>query len=148
MQALRDLIGRLGKVEREIYKVIASAIKADEAIILDMNATDQLFEKGINRDGVALSSFAPYRPVTIQIKGFKGQPTNRVTLQDTGDFHTSFFISYTADGFEIKASDWKTPKLLAGYGDEILGLSDQNFQDIAENYIKPEIQKYFKDLTL
>lgn len=58
-----------------------------------MNAEEQLFEQGINRLGVDIMDYAPYSPLTIAIKEEKGQPTNRVTLRDTGDFEASFFGS-------------------------------------------------------
>ena len=146
MKRLAYLIQRLKSLESEIFDAARKTLEENKEIILDMNSEDQLFEKGINREGVEIASFAPYSPVTIQIKREKGQPTNRVTLRDEGDFHYSFFIEFTDDGFEIKASDWKARNLVANYGETILGLTNENFRDLAVNYVAPEILKILKTI--
>jgi hypothetical protein len=129
-----------------MFRVIREVLQDNKEIVLEMNSEEQLFEKGIDRFGVKISSFAPYSPATLQIKRLKGQPTNRVTLRDEGDFHFSFFIEFTSDGFEIKASDWKAANLVSGYGESILGLTDENFRDLAQNYVAPEILKLIKNI--
>lgn len=146
MERLQILIDKLKRFEEEIFSAIEKALRENEAIIVEMNSEDQLYEKGINREGVSIASFAPYSPITIQIKREKGQPTNRVTLRDEGDFHYSFFIEFREDSFKIVADDWKTKQLIAGYGETILGLTDENFKDLALNYVAPEIIKLLKEL--
>ena len=146
MRKLDDLISRLKNFEDEIAKVIEEVVRENDNIILDMNAEDQLFEKGITRKGVEIASFAPYAPLTIEIKKLKGQPTSRVTLRDEGDFHMSFYIEYQADGFQIKADDWKTEDLMFRYGDEILGLTDDNFSEFANDYVRPALAELLKKL--
>lgn len=146
MKKLDDLISRLKNFEDEIIKVIEEVVRENDNIILDMNAEDQLFQKGITRKGVEIASFAPYAPLTIEIKKLKGQPTSRVTLRDEGDFHRSFYIEYQADGFQIKASDWKTEDLMFRYGEEILGLTDDNFHEFAVDYVKPALTELLTKL--
>ena len=143
MRKLDELISRLKSFQNEMTKVIEEVVRKYEYIILDMNATDQLYGKGITRKGVEIASFAPYANLTIEIKKLKGQPTSRVTLKDEGDFHSSFFIEYQADGFQIKADDWKTSDLMKRYGDEILGLTDDNFAKFANDYVKPALAELF-----
>lgn len=146
MRKLDELISRLKNFEDEIIKVIEEVVRENDNIILDMNAEDQLFQKGITRKGVEIASFAPYAPLTIEIKKLKGQPTSRVTLRDEGDFHRSFYIEYQADGFQIKASDWKTGDLMFRYGEEILGLTDDNFHEFAVDYVKPALTELLTKL--
>ncbi len=146
MRKLDELISRLKNFEDEIIKVIEEVVRENDNIILDMNAEDQLFQKGITRKGVEIASFAPYAPLTIEIKKLKGQPTSRVTLRDEGDFHRSFYIEYQADGFQIKASDWKTEDLMFRYGEEILGLTDDNFHEFAVDYVKPALTELLTKL--
>lgn len=146
MKRLKDLIYKLKSFEREIKDAIERTLKDNEYIILEMNTEDQLYERGIDRFGRQIAEYAPYSPITIEIKKLKGQPTGRVTLRDEGDFHASFYIEYTSDGFEIKASDWKTDMLVKGYGEGILGLADDNFKDLAQNYIAPAIIQTFRKL--
>jgi len=148
MEKLVALIEKLKAIDQNIILTIEKVIQENEALILDMNTQDQLFDKGINREGVSINSFAPYAPLTIQIKSMKGQPTSRVTLRDEGDFHHSFYIEYHDGGFEIRASDWKTEMLMANYGDTIIGLSDQNFKELAENYVYPALTNLFTKIVL
>ena len=98
-----------------------------------------MFEQGINRLGVEISDYAPYSPVTIAIKEAKGQPTNRVTLRDEGDFESSFYLEVGDKHFEIKASDFKTEDLIKKYGRQILGLTDENISILIWKYIFPDL---------
>lgn len=118
----------------------------DEHIICDMNAEQQLYEEGINRLGVKISDYAPYSPLTIEIKTHKGQPTDRVTLRDTGEFHGSFYVEATNTTFEIKAADWKTEKLLKKYGKGILGLTEGSLAELVWQYIYPELINKAKEI--
>ena len=61
-------------------------LKATENKILSWNADAQLYEQGVNALGVSIDSYKPYTDLTIEIKKEKGQPYDRVTLRDTGDF--------------------------------------------------------------
>ena len=63
-------------------RLIQSIILENEYVITDMNSEDQLYEQGVNRLGVNIMDYAPYSPLTIEIKKEKGQPYNRVTLRD------------------------------------------------------------------
>ena len=146
MKRLSDLIQRLKSLETEMFEAIRFTLEANKETILDMNSEIQLFEKGVNRYDVKIASFAPYSDATVFIKRAKGQPTNRVTLRDEGDFHFSFFIEFSADGFQIKAADWKANNLVAHYGESILGLTDENFRDLAINYVAPELIKILKKI--
>lgn len=124
---------------------VSRIVKDNESFICDMNAEQQLYEQGVNRLGVKLSDFAPYSPYTIEIKKMKGQPTDRVTLRDTGDFHESFYIEVGNDRFEIRASDWKAEKLMKKYGRGILGLTQENLAELIWQYIYPELLKTAKE---
>lgn len=125
---------------------IQNIILDNEAFICDMNAEEQLYEKGINRLGVSLSDYAPYSPVTIEFKREKGQPFDRVTLRDEGEFESSFFIEADREQFEIKASDWKTEELIKKYGSQILGLTDENKAEVIHEYIHPELLAIAKNI--
>lgn len=70
-----------------------------------------------------------YTPRTKRIKRGKGQPYDRVTLKDTGDFHASIY-SYV-DGrndIVIDAKDSKKEKLVTKYTAEIFGLKPNNME--------------------
>ena len=109
------------------------------AFIIDANAEEQLFEQGINRLGVDIMDYRPYTPLTIAIKKEKGQPTNRVTLRDEGDFHSSFYLEVGDTQFEIKAADFKTEDFIKKYGRQILGLTNENIAELIWQYVYPDL---------
>lgn len=143
MKLITDLKNRVEKFELGLSsgQFIQDIIFENEAYIIDMNATEQLFEQGVNNLGVSIDDYAPYSPYTIEIKKQKGQPTNRVTLHDEGDFTGSFFIQVGTGLFEIKAADFKTQDLIKKYGRQILGLTDENIKELINKYILPDILK-------
>lgn len=126
-------------------RLIQSIILENEYIITDMNSEDQLYEQGINRLGVNIMDYAPYSPLTIEIKKEKGQPYNRVTLRDEGDFEQSFSVEADTQQFTIKASDWKTEDLIQRYGRQILGLTEENKIILIWEYIYPELKAKTKE---
>lgn len=148
MKVITDLRKRVADFNEALTsgRLIQNIIWENEAYIVDMNAEEQLFEQGINRLGVKISDYAPYSPVTIEIKEAKGQPTNRVTLRDEGDFESSFFLEVGDKQFEIKASDFKTEDLIKKYGRQILGLTDENIAALIWQYIFPDLMKKAKNV--
>lgn len=141
MKQITDLRNRVANFNEALTsgRLIQNIIWDNEAYIVDLNAEEQLYEQGINRLGVEIANYAPYSPVTIAIKEAKGQPTNRVTLRDEGDFESSFFLEVGDKQFEIKASDFKTEDLIRKYGRQILGLTDENIAILIWQYIYPDL---------
>lgn len=116
------------------------------AFIIECNAQKQLYEQGINNLGVSIADYMPYAPLTISIKEAKGQPTDRVTLRDEGDFEDSFYLEVNNTQFEIKASDFKTEDLIKKYGRQILGLTTENISELIWYYIYPDLQAQTKKI--
>jgi len=71
----------------------------------------RLFDKGTYADGTKIETFAAksgvYSPVTQNIKAEKGQPTNRVTLFDSGELYESFDMKATKDTLFVNYNDKK-----------------------------------------
>ena len=132
-------IDSLERFKQDIPLIISETIKNNEEIVLEYVSEDQLYERGVDGKENFIADSEPYSPITISIKREKGQPTSRVTLRDSGDFHESFFIEYTAEGFEIRASDYKFGDLVSQYGEAIMALTDENLQDLLRNYILPDL---------
>ena len=126
-------------------RLIQSIILENEYVITDMNSEDQLYEQGVNRLGVNIMDYAPYSPLTIEIKKEKGQPYNRVTLRDEGDFEQSFYVEADRQQFTIKAADWKTEDLIQRYGRQILGLTEENKIILIWAYIYHELKAKTKE---
>ena len=137
-----DLINSLEALDvKEVWK---QALQDNEEFIVELNSEDQLFEKGINSQGVSIADYKPYTPFSVKIKKEKGQPTGRVTLRDEGDFHLSFYLAISDDEMEIKASDEKVGSLSRKYGESILGLTESNLNEVVEVYVRPAVEQAFK----
>lgn len=145
--ALKDRV-RAFNERLESGALVRKVIEDNDAEICDMNAQEQLYEQGINRLGVDISDYAPYSPITIDIKKLKGQPTNRVTLRDEGDFHRSFYVVATDTSFEVKAKDAKAEHLLSKYGQQILGLTRENLMTLVHEYIYPNLLRDARTMLL
>jgi hypothetical protein len=110
-------------------------------LVIELNTESQLFDKGEDSTGRTLESIGgSYSPFTVKVKQAKGQPTNRVTLFDTGDFYASFVVKPYRGGFEIDANPQKDDtNLFDEWGEEIVGLNEENLQIIIN---------FFKDAVL
>ena len=94
----------------------------------------QLFQHGIDSEGVSLGDYAPF---TIEEKKKKGLPFDRITLYDEGDFYASFEVKQTKDGFYIVAESIvdSGEDLTEQFGNEILGLTDESIEKLGEKVI-------------
>lgn len=124
-------------IDNEYMRDIISDVDAS-TFIMDTNANKQLFEEGINALGVPISSYAPYRPYTIRVKKEKGQPTDRVTLRDTGAFERDFRVVVGQTEFVVTSDDWKTEDLMAKYG-KIFGLTPSNMGRLSQEIVLPDL---------
>jgi len=145
MKVIKNKIRALKKFQDNTDQIVLDSVRLHETEIVDFNTQDQLYDKGMTGEGKRVKP--RYKPFTVKIKKAKGQPTTRVTLRDTGDFHDSFSIEYQNGQFEIVADDIKTAKLVAKYGPQIFGLNDNSMQKTID-LIRPEMEHAFKKLIL
>lgn len=111
--------------------------------VLDLNR-DQL-DQGIRSDG---SQIGPdYKAITVKYKQSKGQPYDRVTLKDQGDFYDGLRVFGSYGRMDIYGTDWKTQSLEYKYNDgptsTILGLTE-NSLNFLRAMIRPELQSFTK----
>lgn len=145
---ISGLIDKFKKVGEELDtgEIAKKIVRDNDNILIDMNAQDQLYAKGVNRLGVRIDEYQPYRPLTIQVKIEKRQPYDRVTLKDTGEFYDSFYVETAEDRFYIKASDEKTNWLIEKYGAEIFGLTNDSLAEFINDYVKDEAYNRVKEI--
>ena len=145
---ISGLIDKFKKVgdELDTGEIAKKIVRDNDNILIDMNAQDQLYAKGVNRLGVRVDEYQPYRPLTIQVKIEKRQPYDRVTLKDTGEFYDSFYVETAEDRFYIKASDEKTNWLIKKYGAEIFGLTNDSLAEFINDYVKDEAYNRVKEI--
>ncbi len=104
--------------------------------ILELNKS-QLYEQGIRSDG---SFIGYYSAFTIRRKVELGARYDHITLNDTGEFYQSFKFGNGNDAITISADTEKPDVDLAQkYGNNILGLSDDNKQQ-TEEWIIPGLR--------
>lgn len=142
--SLRNLEYRLRAFKDSLPMLLEDIVRDKEDVIVSAIADDQLYRRGINGKGEKIMDYMPYTTTTVRIKKKKGQPTTRVTLRDTGDFHNSMFVVFDAEGFYVTASDDKTPELIEKYGDKIFRLTDKNLTRIIRSHIRKELVKRLK----
>ncbi len=131
-----------GIINLDLDEIVLEITKTSEfkTLVIKLNTeglpTSQLFIKGKDALGRSLDSLGgPYSPFTVSEKRRKGQPTNRVTLKDTGDFYLTFEVIPLRGGFIIEADTIKDGDNLEDrYGNEIVGLDAQNVGIILEFY--------------
>lgn len=145
---ISGLIDKFKKVGEELDTgtIAKKIVRDNDNILIDMNAQDQLYANGVNRLGVRIDEYQPYRPLTIQVKIEKRQPYDRVTLKDTGEFYDSFYVETAEDRFYIKASDEKTNWLIKKYGAEIFGLTNDSLAEFINDYVKDEAYNRVKEI--
>lgn len=132
MGILNDLLKRVDTFNDGLTggTYLAAIIEEHDYEIIEMNTQDQLYEQGITATGVSIMDYAPYSEVTIEYKKAKGDPYDRVTLRDEGDFYRSFYLQIDNEKFTFNAEDWKTRELLRQYGEEIMGLTQHNVEEL------------------
>lgn len=135
--SLKNLIFRLRKFKEILPQELREEIMENKSVIVKMITEKQLYERGVNGKDVFIASYAPYVPRTIQVKLKKGQPTDRVTLKDTGEFYDSFDVVFDENGFYVTSDDEKAKYLVEKYGREIFKLTDENLTTLLQEYIRP-----------
>lgn len=140
--SIRNLSYRLRKFKDFLDDRLRDEILANEHIICDMIA-DQMFS---GYDGRGKKIEPEYTPFTVSIKRQKGQPTDRVTLHDTGDFYSSLRVEFDEGGFYVTSDDSKAAELLEKYGTNIFRLSNQNLTILIREYLRPAFAEKLKEL--
>lgn len=148
MPGLNSILGLLSAaetVERNLNEgfYTRKALEQNQQKTVEANV-GQLYEYGINSLGIRIDTYQPYTPYTVRIKQEKGQPYDRVTLRDTGDFQKSFGVVFEPVGFYITATDYKTQDLIDKYGEKIFGLTKENRQEVAIKYVLPVVTEEIK----
>ena len=126
---LDNTISVIEDLQKNKDKIILDLVSEYDDFVIGLNQA-QLYNDGIRGDGSQITP--PYARLTLRIKRKKGQPTNRVTLKDTGDFYDSFYIELGSNSFLINARDSKTIDLKQKYEDEILGLTEKSIGELSQ----------------
>ena len=146
MLPFKTLVKKLGRLEKRdgINQLVREVVREESSTVINYNTDKQLEDRGVGSDNKKLTP--KYKRITISIKKRKGQPSNRVTLKDTGAFHKSFFIDAKSRFFTIRATNEKSEGLEEKYGDKIFGLTSPNKRRLAKDLKSKLILKIRKRL--
>ncbi len=139
---LNELSATVERLRTSINPSIRTSVDQNKNVIKKMQTDEQMFS-GINASGNAITP--DYAKSTINYKKRKGQPFDRVTLKDSGDFYDSIEIEARTDDFVISTQITYSVYLVAKYA-EILGITDKNLQTFINNYTLPIIKQNFNDI--
>jgi hypothetical protein len=142
MKDFERLLNNLNKLDiDDIFFQLWSDSKVEQYIIklnTKGESTSQLYNFGINSDGQSIGEYSDY---TIAVKSFDGQPTDRVTLYDTGEFYESFVVKPLKKGYKITANPNKEDSnLFQDWGENIVGLTDEN-TELLLAFIEKDFEK-------
>ena len=113
-----------------VQKAVGGAETETNAIIEDMKPAlveeqrEQMYS-GQRSDGEMIEP--PYGKMTQVYKCEKGQPYDRVTLKDTGDFYSAIYVENTGTELIFDSSNWKTDDLKDKYGYGIFDLQKSRY---------------------
>ena len=144
MGVIEDALRKVDKMKASVNKGIQTSIQKNEGVLIDQQTNEQ-FDKGKDKNNI---SFIPsYADSTKQIKRSKGQPTNRVTLKDSGDLYDSVAIQANTTQAIFTANVEYFKYLVVHYGsNQILGIQDDAMEAFLVRYTLVEIEKNFKQI--
>lgn len=133
--AFRNLFKNIAKLDGD--KLMNNVLSNDKGLqqdILDLNRQDQLYEQGTNVQGYLLGEYTRSTIVgTAEYAGkeSKGQKSDHITLNDTGEFYDSFKFKTEPNDFVITADllihgEPMKSRAYGEYGNEILGLTEES----------------------
>jgi hypothetical protein len=135
---IEALLTRVKTLDTEKVSIEAVSETSPERVTLNIEQINQ----GLRSDG---SEILPsYSDFTIEMKKLKGQPYDRVTLQDTGDFYRGIKSDVNGLTIDTESTDWKNEKLKKKYETskgKLFGL-DKEFK---AEYVEKDLRPAFND---
>lgn len=143
--AIDKAIKKLKLMKASINKALQTSINTNKNVLIEQQ-TDGQFDKG--KDANSISFIPSYATSTKRIKRKKGQPTDRVTLKDTGKLYDSVNIQAGTKEVVFSANVDYYKYLVAHYKtNQILGIQPKEMKSFIKKYTTPEILKNFKAIA-
>lgn len=141
MTTVAEMRRRFAKVD--LVDLTGDAMEERSEDIVDYNK--QQLDEGIDSKDRRITP--SYTRFTIQEKIRKGQEYRFVTLQDTNEFRSKFYLKLVSSDFEITSSDSKTEALKSKYGQDIFGLTKHSKEDAWSFDLSPIVVRKIKNIT-
>ena len=126
------VLGDLLRALQRINEADAWASAVNKAVLDEIArlVTEDQLASGIDGLGRELGDYAP---LSIQIRRDLGLQTSFIDLNLTGEFYDSITANLTRDSIEIDGEGQKPDQnLFTVFGDDIVGLTEENLQFIIE----------------
>jgi Tfp pilus assembly PilM family ATPase len=137
--------------ENDALKVVTDNKSIQYQAVL-LNRQVQLYEQGVGVDGRQMKSYYArgrdvYALKTIKIKQEKGQPTDRITLRDTGKMYQTFNTKLVKGELVLTANTIKESDDLQDNFGQFVGLTAESKSELVQQ-AKPIILQYVKSKIL
>jgi len=132
----------VGELEANLMKELEHTIQSFDFVLKDYVINKQLFRQGIDGDGVKLPG---YKRTTIRYKIAKGDPTDRTTLRDDGDFYRHIEVTATPQYFVVSSDVPYDDKIIKRYGKGVLKITNENMREFMDAYFLPNLKDYVSD---
>lgn len=138
------ILAILKRIEALNADEIVTETMQESAPAMEEKNREQLYE-GEKADNTEITP--SYTPYTVAVKQMKGQPTDRVTLRDTGSFYQGLYVTIQGDKVVTDSLDSKTQKLEDKYGTAIFGLNDKYGFEVMQETIRPTFRAKMETAT-
>lgn len=128
---LNELKEKFSTLNRSVLTGIEDSFKDNDSIVEDLNISQ--LQRGERSDGVILPDYSPR-----SVQEF-GKPPGPIRLFDTGAFYRGITLTAASDAATLSGRDRKTRELQDDYGDEIIGLTEENKKIFRDEYLKIDI---------
>ena len=139
MDVFSEARRKLDEMRENVNRLVRETFDEHKSLIIHYNADEQMYKLGQDSKGSIIRP--AYRPATVRIKKAKGQPTDRVTLKDTGRFHKNLIVTPKEDYVEISSDVEYAKYLFKRYGDDVLGIQEELLKEFVVRYVVPKIQE-------
>lgn len=129
-------------LESNMFSQLESTIRSFDFVLKDYVINKQLFREGVDGNNVKLPG---YRRTTIRLKIAKGDPVDRTTLRDDGEFYSHIQVDAFSDRFEISSNVSYDVHIIKRYGINVLKISDENLKQFIQTYFIPNFKNYVKN---
>ena len=138
LEGLKDKLNKLRIDEDAVWFQVVN--RETQFEIIRLNTQDQLFDDGIRSDSKSLPD---YSNTSVNVYGKRA---GHIQLYNTGEFYQSFVVKVDKSGIDIVADTQKEDTDLSKkYGNEILGLTDENLGLLREMLVL-NYREYIRDI--
>jgi diphthamide synthase subunit DPH2 len=136
----------------DIYNRV-KAVDVEQEAVESFNDTSKDYTR-VNAEQMYLGKLSTgqeitpgYAASTIAYKKRKGQPYNRVTLRDTGEFHKKMFAVADNDKIFLGSDTYYANYLAERYTDKIFGLDPENRKEYSFGSFYMALKRKVESIT-